>query len=87
MTASEFNEKYEKHLVPGHYGLDIHIPEVIDYLNLEFEDAIEKIPDLKYTQIKLKFQFSRVYLEPYDKTKALSRKLEKGIDNIIKQLQ
>ena len=33
MTTTEFNEKYKDYLNNGHYGLDIHIPSVISYLD------------------------------------------------------
>lgn len=60
MSADEFNKKYADYLETGHYGLDIHKPEVIKYLDQEFQELI-KIPGFKYTQIKIKFGYSRFY--------------------------
>jgi len=60
MTTEEFNEKYKDYLEEGHYGLDISYPSVIEYLDKVFQDLI-KIPDFKYSQIKLKFNYSRFY--------------------------
>lgn len=81
MTAEEFNEKYKDYLEEGHYGLDIHNEEVINYLDKEFKKLI-KIPKFSYSQIKIKYGVSRVYVEPWDKID--SAKLEKDIDNILK---
>lgn len=60
MTNNDFNVKYNKYLEEGHYGLDINIIEVIDFLDNIFQDFI-KIPGFKYTQIKLKFGYCRFY--------------------------
>ena len=61
MTAEEFNKKYSAYLEERHYGLDIDHPEVVDYLDKEFEKEIEKNPAFQYSQIKMKFGSSRVY--------------------------
>ena len=55
ITAEQFNEKYKEYLEEGHYGMDIHYPSVIEYLDKVFQDLI-KIPRFKYSQIKLKFK-------------------------------
>lgn len=81
MTAIEFNDKYKDYLEEGHYGLDIHDDNVINYLDKEFKKLI-KVPGFKYSQIKIKWGMSRVYVEPWDKID--SAKLEKDIDNILK---
>lgn len=60
MTADEFNEKYSAYLEEGHYGLDINIPEAVEYLDRIFEGLI-KIPGFQYSQIKEKFGSSRFY--------------------------
>lgn len=60
MTTNEFNDKYKDYLEEGHYGLDISVPEVIEYLDAIFQTLI-KIPGFKYTQIKLKFNMVRFY--------------------------
>jgi hypothetical protein len=61
MTAEEFNKKYSAYLEERHYGLDIDHPEVVDYLDKEFEKEIEKNPEFQFSQIKMKFGSSRVY--------------------------
>ena len=65
MTTNEFNEKYGEYLEEGHYGLDIAIPAVIEYLDEVFEGLV-KVPGFKYTQIKLKFNMCRFYTNLYD---------------------
>lgn len=65
MTCDEFNEKYNEYLSEGHYGLDIDEPEVIEYLDDEFQKLIE-IPNFKYYQIKLKFGSTRFYCDGVD---------------------
>lgn len=62
MTAVEFNEKYKDYLEEGHYGLDIDIPEVVEYLDKEFQTFIQ-IEGFKYFQIKLKFNSARFYFK------------------------
>lgn len=62
MNAVEFNKKWEHHLEKGHYGLDIDIAEVVDYLDEQFEEIKSETPDFTYSQIKLKFNFASVYL-------------------------
>jgi len=61
MTAEEFNKKYSAYLEERFYGLDIDHPEVIEYLDKEFEKEIEKNPEFQFSQIKMKFGSSRVY--------------------------
>ena len=61
MTAEEFNKKYSAYLEERFYGLDIDHPEVIEYLDNEFEKEIEKNPEFQFSQIKMKFGSSRVY--------------------------
>ena len=63
MTAIEFNNKYKDYLEEGHYGLDIHYPEVIEHLDKRFQEFI-KVPKFSYSQIKLKFGRARFYAHP-----------------------
>ena len=62
MTASEFNEKYKDYLEDGHYGLDIHNSDFIEWLDNKFQQFIQK-PGFSYSQIKTKFGFGRFYCE------------------------
>lgn len=84
MTTTEFNDKYKAFLEDRHYGLDISSPEVIDYLDKEFE-ILSTLPGFSYSQIKEKFGMARVYLS-YDFNEK-STELEYGIDQIFKQLK
>ena len=78
MTAEEFNKKYSAYLEERHYGLDIDHPEVVDYLDKEFEKEIEKNPEFQFSQIKMKFGSSRVYT-----TSDKSSEWETEIDRIF----
>jgi hypothetical protein len=78
MTAEEFNKKYSSYLEERFYGLDIDHPEVVDYLDKEFEKEIEKNPEFQFSQIKMKFGSSRVYT-----TSDKSSEWENEIDRIF----
>lgn len=80
MTSSEFNAKYKDYLEDRHYGLDINIPSVVEYLDNKFQELI-KVPGFKYTQIKLKFNSSRFYAEPREID---TNEVEKEIDRLVK---
>lgn len=67
MTSREFNEKWEKCLEDGFYGMAIEDPKVIEYLDDEFTKEIIINPSFNYSQIKIKFGMSRVYANS-DKT-------------------
>jgi len=86
MRAEEFDEKYKDFLEEGHYGLDIHIFEVIEYLDKVFEDLV-KYPDFQYSQIKEKFGSARVYTNiPSTLGRIIESGIEKGINDIFKKL-
>lgn len=76
-TAEEFNQKYKDYLEKGHYGLDLHKPEAIEYLDKEFQEFI-KIPNFTYSQIKCKFGSFRFYNEglSMEKTQEIEQKLK-----------
>ena len=80
MTAEEFNKKYSAYLEERFYGLDIDHPEVIEYLDNEFEKEIERNPEFQYSQIKMKFGSSRVY-----STSDKSSEWEDEIDRIFRK--
>ena len=61
MTSFEFNEKYKDYLEEGYYGLAIDIPSVVKFLDGIFSLVLIHLPEFKYSQIKLKFNYSRVY--------------------------
>lgn len=62
MTSYEFNEKYISFLEEGHYGLDINLPDVVEYLDDKFQSFINA-HRFSYSQIKLKFGYGRFYCE------------------------
>ena len=80
MTPEEFNKKYSIYLEEGHYGLDISHPEAVAYLDKEFEKEIEKNPEFKFSQIKMKFGYSRVYT-----TSDKNSEWESEIDRIFRK--
>ena len=84
MTSKEFNEKYKDYLETGHYGLDIDIPTVVDYLDKEFEEFI-KIKGFNYSQIKEKFNTCRFYCSIKD-IKDTS-KIENNVEELMKQYE
>jgi hypothetical protein len=84
---SDFNKDYAEFLEKGHYGLDISIPEVKDYLYSIFPYLI-KIPGFKYHQIKLKFNMARFYTNLYDIlgpqiSRIIEGEIEKTIDKLV----
>jgi len=81
MTSEKFNIKYKDFLEKGHYGLVIDIPDVVDYLDVIFQGLIN-IPEFSYSQIKLKFNSSRVYLHP---NVIDTSSIEKRINEIVKE--
>lgn len=80
MTVKEFNEKWNDHIEEGHYGLAIDYLPIIEYLDKEFEDEVKVNPDFKFSQVKIKFNFSRVYTNS-DK----STIWEQEIDKLLKR--
>ena len=60
MTCEEFNEKYKEYLEYRHYGLALDNSEVIEYLDMKFQEFI-KIPGFTYSQIKMKYDFACFY--------------------------
>lgn len=81
-TTTEFNKKYEAFLEKGHYGLDIQIPSVIEYLDTVFEE-LTKIEGFSYSQIKLKFRSARVYTNLYTILPSFARMMDNVIENEI----
>jgi len=80
MTTEEFNKKYSAYLEERFYGLAISHPEVVEYLDKEFENEIERNPEFQYSQIKMKFGSSRVY-----STSDKSSEWEDEIDRIFRK--
>jgi hypothetical protein len=83
MTSFEFNKKYEDYLEEGHYGLAINIPSVVEFLDEIFSKVLIHLPDFKYSQIKLKFNSSRVYTNL--KHSAMNYWIETEINNLVKK--
>lgn len=86
MTTGEFNKKYESFIELRHYGCALLNTDAIDYLDKEFEELI-KIPEFKFTQIKSKFRFFRIYCKgiSIEKQEEMENKLYE-IHNPIQQI-
>lgn len=80
MNTLEFNEKWKDYLEEGFYGLVIDHPEVIKYLDKEFEEETRINKEFSYSQIKLKFGFSRVYADT-DKWSEWEDRIDKILDH------
>ena len=80
MTQKEFNEKYKDYLEEGHYGLAINNQQIIDYLNIVFQDLI-RIPGFKYYQIKTKFNTCRFYTNLHGILPEIGNVIEVNIEN------
>jgi hypothetical protein len=85
MTANEFNKKYKDYLEEGHYGLDINIPSVVNYLDSIFDKGLVNITGFKYSQIKLKFNMARFYFDT-DMPNLLETIISNGIEEKINKL-
>jgi hypothetical protein len=86
MTTKEFNEKYKDYLEEGHYGLDINIPSVVEYLNNIFEYGLTFLPGFKYSQIKLKFGMARFYFDTDIQDKRIEAPIGNRIESEINRL-
>ena len=82
MTTEEFNQKYKAYLEDRHYGLDLYIPEVIEYLDRVFEGLV-KIEGFQYSQIKEKFGSSRFYSNLPEILPQIGRTIEGEIESGI----
>jgi len=81
MDSTYFNEKYKEYLEEGHYGLAISNPDVVVFLEDMFDRVLTKVPDFKYSQIKLKFGKCRIYTNLNSPT--LEHIMEMHINNLI----
>ena len=79
MNRQEFNEKYKDYLEDRFSGLELSNPEVIEYLDSEFEELI-KLPNFKYSQIKGKFNWFCLYVD------GVSNEKRAEIEGKIKEL-
>ena len=88
MTQQAFNAKYKQWIPAGWGGLEFEVPEVIEYLDLVMQDMI-LIPGLELQQVKMKWDWPRVYFTTSFKDKglelALAVKIQERINAIIKQ--
>lgn len=80
MTADQFNDKWIDHLETGHYGMAIEQPAIVEFMDKEFEKEVLVNPTFTYSQIKMKFNSSRVYT-----TSDKALEWENGIDEIYKR--
>lgn len=86
-TTKEFNDKYKDYIEEGHYGMDIHEPSIIAYVDEIFND-LTWIPGFKFQQIKTKFGLARVYTNLDDLMpfvgRIINQELEEKINFILK---
>jgi hypothetical protein len=86
-TSNEFNDKYKDYIDADNYGMDIHEPSVIAYVDQIFND-LTQIPGFKYQQIKTKFGLARVYTNLDDIMpfvgRIINQELEEKINFILK---
>ena len=87
MTQQEFNLKYKQWIPEGWSGLDFDVPQVTEYLDQVMQDLV-LIPGFELHQIKLKFDWPRVYFTTDFKDKglelAIAVKIQEQINAIIK---
>jgi hypothetical protein len=87
MTQNEFNEKYKQWIPALWDGLEFDVPQVTEYLDRIMQDMI-LIPGFELHQIKLKFDWPRVYFTTDFKDKslelAITVKVQEQINAIIK---
>ena len=79
MTSNEFNNKWDKYLEDGFYGMSIEHPQAIEYLDKEFAEEIKVNPSFSYAQIKMKFSNIRIYANS-DKTSFWENEMNKLIN-------
>lgn len=80
--TEEFNEKYKQYIEEDHYGIDIHEPSVLEYVDHIFNDLIQ-IPGFKYQQIKTKYGLARVYTNLQEIMPFVGRIIEQEIEEKI----
>lgn len=78
MNKQDFNKKYSSYIEEGFIGLEFENNKVIRFLDDVFTDLI-KIPDFKFSQIKLKFNQARFY-------SSLESRIQYLIENEINEL-
>ncbi len=80
MTSTEFNIKYKDYIEKGFDGLEFDNTDCTNYLDTLFEE-LTKIPDFRYSQIKLKFNSVRFYC---NKWYLDSTRFETNLEKILK---
>lgn len=84
-TVDEFNKKYEMWLEEGFIGLEFGNgdPELIKFLDSVFETLVQ-FEDFKYSQIKLKFGYPRVYIKLDKSLLHVDRAMSEYMENWIR---
>ena len=78
MNKQDFNKKYSSYIEEGFIGLEFENNRVTRFLDDVFTDLI-KIPNFKFSQIKLKFNQARFY-------SSLEGRIQYLIENEINEL-
>ena len=84
MNTTEFNKKYADYIEERFedQGLMINHEKAIEFLDEIFGQVLIHIPGFKYSQIKMKFNSSRVYVD--NVPASLMFWMEDSINHIIK---
>ena len=86
MTQQEFNAKYKQWIPEGWSGLDFDVPQVTEYLDQVMQDLV-LIPGFELHQIKMKFDWPRVYFTTDFKDKALELAIAMRIQEDINKIE
>ena len=86
MTREEFNLKYKQWIPQGWSGLDFDVPQVTEYLDQVMQDLV-LIPGFELHQIKMKFDWPRVYFTTDFKDKALELAIAMRIQEDINKIE
>ena len=76
-NIEQFNHYYRKYIPDGYYGLSFYNKDVNYLLIRKFSEFIEKYPDFKFYQLKLKFGVPRLYIDgpPRDEVFEIEEKI------------
>ena len=80
--VEQFNHYYRKFIPDRYYGMSFYNKDVASLLIRKFSEYIEKYPDFKFYQLKLKFGVPRLYVEGPSQEEIF--KIEEEIAQILK---
>lgn len=83
MTAEQFNDKWDRFLPDGWYGMDLNDEKAIEVVDKHFEDEFQHIEGFQFYQIKMKWGSSRVYTNLGTLFNDVGLEMEQYVENII----